>query len=334
VGTDHRPVLLGPNYIPQGYSSGGGVARFRGGDTSPQSCPEDWVGSVTARWQREPAGFTRLPGGRYLKDAVERDPVAYLGPEHVASFGADPGLLVKLLDGANRLSVHLHPDDHFASRHLGCAHGKTEAWVVLSTTGEGKGYLGFKREIDTAELAGWVAGGSNDALLAALNSFPLTEGMALLVPAGVPHALGPGVLILELQQPTDLSIVLERRPGVGGDLGLGWDLALQAVDRSAWSHQRLQLLFGAGLSSTGRVLPGLADPFFRAVHVSGRRLSQIEQSFAIVVGLEGSGELAGDYPGPPVTISRGSTILLPFAAGPVSLVGDAEAVVCTPPRPG
>ena len=54
-----------------------------------------------------------------LKDVIAADPEAFLGPEHVASYGADPALLVKLLDAGERLPVHYHPGRAFAKQHLG-----------------------------------------------------------------------------------------------------------------------------------------------------------------------------------------------------------------------
>ena len=67
----------------------------------------------------------------------------------MARFGPDPALLVKLLDTGERLFVHFHPDNAFADRHLGCRHGKSEAWIVTDAvprpaTG-GLVYLGFAR---------------------------------------------------------------------------------------------------------------------------------------------------------------------------------------------
>ncbi|MCU1493645.1 MAG: hypothetical protein JWO62_1409 [Acidimicrobiaceae bacterium] len=329
----YRPWTLAPNYVPQAYEGGGETARFRALDPSEQGSPEDWVASVTTRWALEPAGLTRLADGRYLREAIEQNPVAYLGADHVAAFGTDPGLLVKLLDAAERLNVHVHPDNAFARTHLGCAHGKTEAWIILSTVGEGEVYAGFTRDVGAQELATWVAEQSVDAMLGALHKIRVSQGSAVLVPAGVPHAIGPGVLVLELQQPTDFSIMLERRSSPGGELGLGWDLALQAVDRSQWDERRLQQLIGPGTLAPGRVLPPIADPFFRADVIAGAGGGQLAQGFAVVVGLSGSGKLSGDFEGEPLPISRGTTVLVPFAAGPTQLSGDVEAAVCRPAAP-
>jgi len=331
-----RPFVLPPNYVTQAYTSGGASARFRGIDPALQRSPEDWIASVTTRWGLAPAGLTRLPDGRLLASAIEEDPEGFLGPEHVARFGKDPGLLVKLLDAAERLFIHAHPDDAFASRHLGCAHGKTEAWIVLATAGDGEGevFAGFTRPVSPDELARWVAEQSVAEMLASLHRIPVRAGTAMLVPAGVPHAVGAGVLILELQQPTDFSIMLERRSPDSGDLGLGWDVALQAVDRRAWSPAGLAELVGPGTSTAGRVLPHIADPFFRADLVRGTPPTRLEPGFAVAVGVDGSGELRGDFPGGPVSVGRGTTLLVPHSAGAVTVTGAVEVVLCLPAAPG
>lgn len=338
--TGLEPIRLSPNPAEQFYAGGGGVARFRGYEPGAAPSPEDWVGSTTARWQAAPSGLSTLPDGRLLVDAVAADPEGYLGRAHLERWGPDTALLVKLLDSAGRLVVHCHPDRAFGRAHLGCAHGKTEAWVVLATDkaadpdgadATGEVWLGFDTEVAADDLAAMVASQDIERLLGSLNRVPVARGDAVLVPAGVPHAIGAGVLVLELQEPTDFSVILEQRGVACADLGLGWDLALTSVDRSAWSKERLELLKGAGLESPGEVLPRAADPFFTAQLVRGD--SMIEPGFAIVVAVSGAGALSGDFPGDDFAMKAGETALLPHGAGPVRCSGALELVVCRPPAP-
>ena len=75
-----------------------------------------------------------------------RDPENWLGATHVATFGADTALLVKLLDAGQRLPVHCHPSNEFAAAHLDSRYGKTEAWIVVGTTGaDPTVHIGFTR---------------------------------------------------------------------------------------------------------------------------------------------------------------------------------------------
>lgn len=328
------PIVLGPNPASQAYPGAGLGARFRGIEPGPTPEPEDWIASVTARWQQAPSGLSRLPDGRLLHDAVVEDPESYLGPDHVAAFGDDPALLVKLLDSSERLVVHCHPDRAFARTHLGCAHGKTESWLVLDAGPGAEVYLGFTRAVERAELDQWVAGQDVEAMLSNLRAVPVETGSALLVPAGVPHAIGARILIVELQEPTDFSVMLEQGRFTGGDLGLGFDVALGCVDRNPWTAERVAGLVGPGLAAEGTVLPAAAAPFFRVEHVRAASGGDVGAGYAVLIAIGGSGSIRGDFPGGAVEMRRGSTVLLPHGAGPVRADGDLDLVVCRPPSPG
>ena len=242
------PSVLAPNLIRHFYPGSGAIARFRGLEVGAVPSPEDWVGSTTPRYGHDSSGLSQLEDGQFLVDVIAKDPVAFLGPDHVEAFGTDTGLLVKLLDPGERLIVHAHPNRDFAKRHLGCAHGKTEAWIVLSES-PGEVFLGFDREVAEEELAGWVASQAVEKMLGSLNEVSVSRGDAVLVPAGIPHAIGAGVFAVELQEPTDFSVALEQRNFTDPELRLGWDLALSAIDRSAWPPERLARLSGPGLKS-------------------------------------------------------------------------------------
>ena len=172
-----QPVVLGPNQPDQFYRGGESIARFRGLPQTGGYRPEDWIGSTTAIFGTD-SGRSVLPDGGTLKDAVTADPEAYLGPAHVAAYGPDTGLLVKLLDAGERLPVHLHPPRSFAEAHLGCPHGKTEAWIVIGTSGAGAGevYLGFSAALSPDVVSGLVAKQGQGDLLAALNAVPVEGG--------------------------------------------------------------------------------------------------------------------------------------------------------------
>lgn len=324
------PILLAPNLVDQFYRGGGQTPTFRGVPVLGAAPSEDWIGSVTTRFGELDAGLTRLPDGRYLRDAVAGDPAGFLGPAHVAAFGADTALLTKLLDPRDRLIVHSHPDRDFARTHLGTVHGKTEAWIVLSEQ-PGEVYLGFTRTVGRDELAELVQAQRIPDLLAAMNRIPVVHGDTILVPAGLPHAIGAGVFALELQEPSDLSVALED-PGLAApELGLGWALVLDSVDRTALTGDRLAALRGPGLRSAS-ALPDAADPYFRAEFVECAGTAHIAAGFAIAVVLTGSARISGAN-GAGVQAGHGSAVLLPNAAGPLTLDGTAELIVCRPPSP-
>jgi mannose-6-phosphate isomerase len=151
--------------------------------------------------------------------------------------------------------------------------------------------------------------------------------------AGTPHAIGGGILLVELQEPTDLSVMLEwsafELTEDESHLDLGWDRALQALDRTAWDDERLAGLTTRGAAGEGRLLAPAADPYFRAERLTGG--DPLDPGYSILVGVDGQGVLATDGGEQPV--GRGSAVLLPHAAGAGELRGDVTAIRCRPPDP-
>jgi mannose-6-phosphate isomerase len=337
-----KPIQLAANRVPRFYRGGPAIDELRctAGLAGGEFLPEDWVGSTTTVFGSTSQGLTRLDDGTTLREAVEADPEGFLGQGHADAFGANPALLVKLLHAGERLPVHCHPDRDFARRHLDCRWGKTEAWVIAGTrTPEPVVHLGFRAAMDPARLAELVEEQRAEALLASLNAVPVAAGDAVVVPAGMPHAVGEGVLLVELQEPTDFSVLLEwegfavdgRRDG---HLGLGFGVALGCVDRSGWGLEGLaRLRRGRGQIRPGveQLLSAAADPFFRAERLRPDPSSPLEAAFSILVVTGGSGRL--ETGGGSLDLGWGDTVLVPFAAGPGEVRGRLEAVRCLPPTP-
>jgi mannose-6-phosphate isomerase len=326
-----QPIALGPNVPAMFYRGGGRIDRLRG-TSAHEDRPEDWIASVTSRFGTDTDGMTRLPDGSLLAAAVAADPKAWLGAEHVARYGSDTGLLVKLLDAGQRLPVHVHPDRRFAAEHLASPHGKTEAWIVLEAEPGAAVYVGFNRDVGADELAGWARRQDVESMLAATNRVPVAAGDSVLCPARTPHAISAGILVIELQEPADLSIMLEWATfGLAeqeGTLGLPLEEALACVNRRAYPAERLAALHGRPLNSAaGSLLPEEADPFFVAERVSAR--AHLSRSYGVLVVTAGEGQLVTEDGGS-VPVGRGSTVLIPYAAGPAVLTGTVEGVRCLP----
>jgi mannose-6-phosphate isomerase len=326
---DLRPVALASNQ-PRGrfYEGGSRISEFRGEQPSPANTPEDWIASTTSVRGEASVGLTVLPGGTFLADAIAEDPLAWLGSRHVDRYGADSMLLFKLLDAGQRLPVHVHPDGNFAAQHVGARHGKAEAWYILAG---GSVHLGLKRSITLDELGTLVENQDAASLLEGMWEIPVEPGDSIFVPPGMLHAIGSGVLLAEVQEPEDLSILLEWSGfdidgTIAGHLGIGFDVALAAVDRSESTAEDIDALVGRGVRE-GAALPVAAAKFFRLDRVSTRR--DFTAGFAIVVALA-SARLTL-LAGPTLQLDRGSTTLIPFASGSFRIDGDA--LVARPPAP-
>lgn len=316
------------------YRGGGRIAEFRGQPPGSGRTPEDWLASTTPLFGETELGLTRLPDGKLLRTHVEEDPYGWLGSDHVRWKGADTSLLVKLLDAGERLPVHLHPDRDFGAKHLNSCYGKTEAWIAMSPC---EVHLGFVEEILAEDLARWVAAQDVESMLAAMNTLSLAAGDAVLVPAGLPHAIGAGAFIVELQEPTDLSVLLEWRGfAIDGDrdgrIGLDWPTALSATDRTAWNAGGLSSLRIADAGTTGSLLPPGSEEFFVAERHRISDTANLDAGYSVIVVTSGSGTLI-DQGGATLPIERGDTLLSPHAAGVLEVTGRLELIRCRPPRP-
>lgn len=331
-----RPVLLPPNQFDHFYRGGDRIGRLRGGPGGPMR-PEEWIGSAVTRFGEARSGLSTLPDGRLLRDAVAADPEGWLGPEHAAAFGTSTELLVKLLDPNQRLPVHFHPDKSFARQHLALGHGKTEAWIVLDAPpGAGVG-LGFTHAKSKDHVLDLVHRRASNELLASLHRIEVQPGDTVLVPAGVPHAIDAGIFVLELQEPTDLSVLLEWSGfavdgETDGHLGLGFPTVLDALRLDPLAPGEYEgLVRSSGLAGgqPRRLLAERADGYFRADLLP--REGTVAAGFAVGLVLDGAGALVGDR-GDELPLSHGAAFVVPWAAGSWRLTG-AVAVVCRPPLP-
>ena len=373
------PLVLPPNQLARFYRGGARIGRLRGasghdaGEDSPHDAgedsphvdgggsthvdggastdvdggasthvdggPEDWVGSTTTALGADSEGLSRLRDGHYLRDAIEDDPIGFLGPDHVRRWGSNPALLVKLLDAGERLPVHFHPGRAFARRELGLAFGKTEAWIIVEAEPDAVVHLGLRAPVERSTVQRWVREQDVPAMLAAMHELPVQPGTTVFVPAGTLHAIGSGILLVELQEPTDMSVLLEwERFGVSDGsetLGLGWERVIGAADLEATPPEDLvvQDARGAQGAAITDMLPSVATPYFRAqcIRADGDPV-HLDPSFSILVVLDGWLTLWSESTDP-LGLHGGETALIPHGSGPTTLDGHASVIRCLPPAP-
>lgn len=348
-----RPVLMPPTTIIDHFYRGGArIADLRGVPLPSPRRPEEWLAATVHRADEPDVGLSRVADGTLFAALVAADPQAWTGSAHGAPGAgtADTGLLVKLLDAGQRLPVHVHPTRPFARTHLHSCYGKTEAWYVLGTEGgdtersdtlgsEPAVWVGFAEDVDPDVLAARVDAQDSDWMLAHLNKINVRPGDGIVVPAGQPHATGAGVFVVEVQEPTDFSILLEWSVTTAtreeSHLGLGFDVALGALDHRALDAAAVQELrahrdLGARDRTLMRALPAAADPFFRvdiAAPVDGEPVA-VAHGFAVAVVLDGRGAL--DWSDGTQPLGRGEVYAVPDAIGEWAVSGPTTVVVCRP----
>ena len=263
---------LPPNPIRHFYRGGPAIAALRGIDVGGDHSPEEWVGSATTLFGETERGLSRLAGRRPSATGA-RPPTPRRGsaPTTRRASARAPRCWSSCSTPASASRSTTTPT---------CpSPASTSAWTSArprrgSCSPQGDGAqvaVGWRADVAADTLRGWVDAQDHDALLGALNPLPVSAGDTVFVPAGVPHAIGDGILIAELQEPTDLSVLLEW-DGFGiadehaATLGLGWDVALGSVQRDARDPAPLR-----GPHPDGTVAQAAARGGRRLLHRSARR---------------------------------------------------------------
>lgn len=141
-------------------------------------------------------------------------------------------LLFKFLDAAKTMSVQVHPNDTQAATLALGQYGKSEAWVILAIEPNSQLSVGLKPGVDRATLERHLAAGIVEQCL---HSIPARVGDVISVPAGIVHAIGAGVALAEIQQPSDVTFRLfdwNRHDAHGRLRPLHIEQALQCIDFS------------------------------------------------------------------------------------------------------
>lgn len=215
-----RPIRLSNERVWRTYLGGGMLDQFHGlGMGEDGHFPEEWIVSTTAARNagREEIceGLSRdRQSGKTLQECIESSPQEMLGARHVSAFGSTPGVLIKLIDSAERLSIQVHPDKAAARALFSSEYGKTECWHILggrSSGGESPCiYLGFREGVTREHWKAVFDTQDIPAMLDCLHKIPVHPGDTFLIPGGVPHAIGAGCFLMEIQEPTDYTIRTER----------------------------------------------------------------------------------------------------------------------------
>ena len=208
------------------YPGGREIDRFRGiNPPKDDNCPECWVGSdIPMRYAAEHGEPTKgcaeviLPDGTktFLFEALRQDPVSALGPEHVKAEGESLGVLVKLLDAERQLGLQAHPSREYARNHFDSAFGKEESWYVIGLREDMPEppyiLLGFREGVTREAFEAAYRRQDLSAMEACCHKVRVREGDVFFVSAGLPHAIGGGVFVVEVQEPSDITVGVNPAP--------------------------------------------------------------------------------------------------------------------------
>lgn len=215
----NQPIRLETSRAWRTYLGGKMISALHGQEGEDGHFPEEWLMStVSARnagREHIVEGITKVAGSQLtLPQLLESDPAALLGAAHAQIYGANPGALVKLLDAAERLTLQVHPTRQEAKRLFGSPFGKTECWHIIdSRTIDGVEpciYMGFKEGITREQWKRCFDTQDIPAMLDCLHRIPVKTGDTFIIRGGVPHGIGAGCFLVEIQEPTDYTVRTER----------------------------------------------------------------------------------------------------------------------------
>jgi mannose-6-phosphate isomerase len=235
-------------------------------------------------------------------------------------------LLVKFIDAQQDLSVQVHPDD-VRGRRLANDNGKTETWVIVHAEPGSKIYAGLKPGTTRDDMANAIEAGTVESLL---HSFPAREGDCILIPAGIVHAIGEGVMLAEFQQMSDATFRLHDWNRLGADGNprqLHIDESLESIDFEAGPVSPIE-------PTVERIPGGTIERLSRSDYFSLERLTLTDSTmigepdrFTILVGLDGEVEVrSGTFT---VTLELGQTLLLPASIGRCEVTPNGSATLLT-----
>ena len=161
------------------------------------NCGEVWL--LSGLWDEQSEVANGDFVGDEINDLVETFMGDLVGESVFDKYGEQFPLLLKIIDANDWLSVQVHPDDELAEKR-GIGNGKTEMWYVMHADKDAELVMGFNREMTRMD---YVKVMKNNTLRDVLNYEKVEAGDVFFIPAGRVHALGPDIMVAEIQQTSD-----------------------------------------------------------------------------------------------------------------------------------
>ncbi len=302
---------LKENRVWRSYKGGKRIDKFFGNDSGSDSYfPEDWTASTVKAINpgRDSIieGLAVTTGGEYLIDIINRCPEKMLGHKQIKKHGANMSILVKLLDSAERLPIQAHPTVEFAKKYLNSNYGKTECWYIIDADADAHVYFGFKKGITKEKWIDCFKKQDINTMLTMLHKIDVKNGDCIFVDGGMPHAIGRGCMMVELQEPTDLMVIPERITPSGINLsdvklhnGLGFEKMFDCFDYTGYRRDELLHKYKIEPSykdASLKVIVGYdnTDKFsMEEIIVNNEYELPLDNKYAIAIILDGEGVIIG-----------------------------------------
>jgi len=278
------------------------------------NCGEVWVISgVKGNESVVEDGFLK---DNELNELVEVYMGDLVGEKVYDKFGNEFPLLIKFIDANDWLSIQVHPDDALAAkRKIGS--GKTEMWFTLGADENTQLISGFNRDMDKETYLKHL---NNGTLKDIMNYESVKKGDVFFIPAGRVHALGPGMLLAEIQQTSDTTYRIfdwNRVDDEGNTREIHTEEALDAIDFK--KHDSYRTLYNSEINQTNEIVK--CDKFTtNIVDFSETIYKDLEalDSFVIYIGVEGDTILVWDDG--EIKINMGEAVIVPALISQIELI--------------
>ena len=247
--------------------------------------------------------------GNTIEELIEVYMGDLVGDKVFSKFGTEFPLLFKFIDADEYLSIQVHPGDELAmQRHN--LHGKTEMWYVIEAEEDAKLISGFNCEMDKQKYLENLNGGH---LRDILNWVPVKHGDTFFIPSGRIHSIGPGILLAEIQETSDITYRIydwDRLDTNGKPRELHTDLAVDAIDYTL--HPSYKTDYEIKMNRSTSVV---SCPFFTVNLLNFDKDIEIDygriDSFVVYMAVGGKAEIHAPGLDEPVSIAKGETVLIP-----------------------
>ena len=285
-----------------------------------RNCGESW--EVSGLVEDESVVSNGFLAENNLNELLEIYLTDFVGEKNYEKYGLGFPLLIKFIDAQDNLSVQVHPDDTLAQEKYG-QNGKTEMWHVIQAD-EGAGlYVGFNQKVTEHQYVSSVENGTLELLL---KFYPVKAGDTFMIPAGTVHAIGKGVLLAEIQQPSDITFRIfdwNRVDENGNSRELHTEEALDAIHFEE-NVGDFKVKYTPEMNKTVTLVH---SPFFNTNMLDMDM--QVEKSFAqldsfvIYMCLEGSVFLvSGDFK---ERMETGEVVVVPAEIDQLQIITDPKA---------
>ena len=300
--------------------------------------PEDWISSFTEAKNKiyvKDEGISRV-----ITDKGEVLITEVVSKSDLGQKRKESGVLIKLLDSAERLGIQVHPTKEYARKHFGTEYGKTECWYILGKRDESACvYLGFKEFVTKEYFAQLFKKQDVGGMLECMHKIRVNVGDVILVNGGTPHAIGAGCFLLEIQEPTDYTMRAEKITVAGEALtpmqihyGVGEEAMLDCFDYTPRTLNEIKERFilkpRANENGTKTLVSYEDTPCFKLELVKDTCVTLKYEHFTTVVVMENGGVLL--CAGEKHYLLRGDRFFIP-ADIEFTLEG-ACAIICSPPK--